>query len=93
MISPIIFFKRRTVFSQEPGDGNYYVYSGSIGKIMPSALFYGKETHVGEPLSGITAPYIASFLTQRMEWNLSLPRNGVGETTPFPVHSTKRFKT
>ncbi|WP_144555360.1 M20/M25/M40 family metallo-hydrolase [Bacillus sp. X1(2014)] len=80
-----LFLNGEPVFSQEPGDENYYVYSGSIGKIMPSALFYGKETHVGEPLSGITAPYIASFLTQRMEWNLSLQETVMGETTPLPV--------
>ena len=80
-----LFLNGEPVFSQEPGDENYYVYSGSIGKIMPSALFYGKETHVGEPLSGITAPYIASFLTQKMEWNLSLQETVRGETTPLPV--------
>lgn len=80
-----LFLNGEPVFSQEPGDRSFYVYSGSIGKIMPSALFYGKETHVGEPLSGITAPYIASFLTQRMEWNLSLQEKVEGETTPLPV--------
>lgn len=80
-----LFLNGEPVFTQEPGDRNYYVYSGSIGKIMPSALFYGKETHVGEPLSGITAPYIASFMTQRMEWNLSLQETVMGETTPLPV--------
>ena len=80
-----LFLNGEPVFSQEPGDRSYYVYSGSIGKIMPSALFYGKETHVGEPLSGITAPYIASFLTQQMEWNLSLQEKEMGETTPLPV--------
>ncbi|TWE08558.1 arginine utilization protein RocB [Neobacillus bataviensis] len=80
-----LFLNGEPVFTQEPGDRSYYIYSGSIGKIMPSALFYGKETHVGEPLSGITAPYIASFLTQRMEWNLSLQENVMGESTPLPV--------
>ncbi|WP_223594499.1 M20/M25/M40 family metallo-hydrolase [Neobacillus bataviensis] len=80
-----LFLNGEPVFTQEPGDKNYYVYSGSIGKIMPSALFYGKETHVGEPLSGITAPYIASFLTQRMEWNPMLQEREMGETTPLPV--------
>ena len=49
-----LFLNGEPVFTQEPGDRSFYVYSGSIGKIMPSALFYGKETHVGEPLSGIT---------------------------------------
>ncbi|GHH99598.1 M20/M25/M40 family metallo-hydrolase [Neobacillus kokaensis] len=80
-----LFLNGEPVFTQAPGDRNYYVYSGSIGKIMPSALFYGKETHVGEPLSGITAPYIASFLTQRMEWNLSMQETVLGEQTPLPV--------
>jgi arginine utilization protein RocB len=80
-----LFLNGEPVFTQEPGDSNYYVYSGSIGKIMPAALFYGKETHVGEPLSGITAPYIASFLTQRMEWNRNFQETVWGEMTPLPV--------
>jgi arginine utilization protein RocB len=80
-----LFLNGEPVFTQEPGDRNFYVYSGSIGKIMPSALFYGKETHVGEPLSGMTAPYIASFLTQLMEWNLSFQEKVKGETTPLPI--------
>jgi arginine utilization protein RocB len=80
-----LFLNGEPVFTQEPGDRSFYIYSGSIGKIMPSALFYGKETHVGEPLSGITAPYIASFLTERMEWNFSLQEKEMGETTPLPV--------
>lgn len=84
-LSYTLFLNGEPVFSQEPGDNNYYIYSGSIGKIMPSALFYGKETHVGEPLGGITAPFIASFLTQRIEWNDSLQEEVRGERTPLPV--------
>lgn len=80
-----LFLNGEPVFPQQPGDTKYYVYSGSIGKIMPSALFYGKETHVGEPLRGITAPFIASFLTQKMEWNMQLKETALGETTPYPV--------
>ncbi|MEH7389948.1 M20/M25/M40 family metallo-hydrolase [Bacillus sp. JJ1474] len=80
-----LFLNGEPVFTQEPGDRKYYVYSGTIGKIMPSALFYGKETHVGEPLSGITAPYIASFLTQQMEWNPGFQESVLGEKTPLPV--------
>ncbi|MFT4416159.1 M20/M25/M40 family metallo-hydrolase [Fredinandcohnia humi] len=80
-----LFVNGEPVFSQEPGDESFYVYSGSIGKIMPSALFYGKETHVGEPLAGITANYIASFLTQRMEWNSQFQESVMGEATPLPV--------
>ena len=80
-----LFLNSEPVFSQEPGDEKYYIYSGTIGKIMPSALFYGMETHVGEPLRGITANYIASYLTQRMEFNSLFQETVLGEKTPLPV--------
>lgn len=80
-----LFLNGEPSFSQTPADQNHYVYSGSIGKIMPTALIYGKETHVGEPLSGITANYIASFLTQQMEWNPLFKESDLGEETPLPV--------
>jgi arginine utilization protein RocB len=80
-----MFLNSEPTFSQEPGDMKNYIYSGSIGKIMPAALFYGKETHVGEPMKGITANYIASFLTQNMEWNKLFQETALGESTPLPV--------
>ncbi|MCZ2258609.1 M20/M25/M40 family metallo-hydrolase [Sporosarcina sp. G11-34] len=80
-----LFLNGEPSFSQGPEDNKEYIYSGTIGKIMPSALFYGKETHVGEPMRGITANYIASFLTQRMEWNPLFSESDLGETTPLPV--------
>ena len=84
-LSYTLFLNGEPVFSQEPGDPKEYIYSGSIGKIMPAALFYGKETHVGEPLKGITSTFMASFLTQRMEWNSVFEETDHGETTPLPV--------
>ncbi|HSJ38881.1 MAG TPA: M20/M25/M40 family metallo-hydrolase [Planococcus sp. (in: firmicutes)] len=86
----ILFLNGEPVFAQKPGDKGHYIYSGSIGKIMPSALFYGKETHVGEPLSGITSSYISTYLTHRMEWNPSFKETVYGETTPLPVTLTQR---
>lgn len=80
-----LFLNGEPVFTQEPGDPKYYIYSGTIGKIMPAALFYGKETHAGEPLSGITSPYIASFLTRKMEWNDEFQETDFDEITPLPV--------
>jgi len=80
-----LFLNSEPSFSQSPTDIEEYIYSGTIGKIMPAALFYGKETHVGEPLKGMTANYIASFLTQRMEWNELFRETDLGETTPLPV--------
>lgn len=80
-----LFLNSEPSFSQEPGDPNYYIYSGSIGKIMPAVLFYGKETHVGEPMSGMTANFMASFMTQQMEWNPLFRESDLGEKTPLPV--------
>lgn len=80
-----LFLNGEPVFTQEPGDPKYYIYSGTIGKIMPAALFYGKETHAGEPLSGITSPYMASFLTNKMEWNMNFQETVFDEQTPLPV--------
>ncbi|MGK7376978.1 M20/M25/M40 family metallo-hydrolase [Planococcus sp. 1R117A] len=80
-----MFFNSEPAFSQKPGDEKHYIYSGTLGKIMPAALFYGKETHVGEPLKGMTANFIASFLTQAMEWNSLFHENDLGESTPLPV--------
>jgi arginine utilization protein RocB len=80
-----LFLNSEPSFSQEPGDPNYYIYSGTIGKIMPAVLFYGKETHVGEPMGGMTANFMASFLTQHMEWNPLFRESDLGEKTPLPV--------
>src|SRR5690625_6942892 len=48
-----LFLNSEPVFSQVPDVHKHYIYTGTIGKMMPAALFYGKETHAGEPLSGL----------------------------------------
>lgn len=80
-----LFLNSEPVFSLQPLDTTHYMYTGSIGKILAASLFYGKETHAGEPLSGMTSPYIGSFMTQEMEWNELFQETVLGETTPLPV--------
>lgn len=80
-----LFLNSEPVFTQEPMDRAHYLYTGSMGKLLAAALFYGRETHAGEPLSGMTSPFIASFLTREMEWNDSFQETVLGETTPLPV--------
>lgn len=80
-----LFLNGEPVFSMNPTDTSYRIYSGSIGKIMPSALFFGKETHVGEPMSGMTSSLLAAFLTRRMEMNPLFKEEVFGEVTPLPV--------
>src|SRR5690625_7772282 len=78
-----LFLNSEPSFSQEPGDEQHYLYTGTIGKIMPAALFFGKETHAGEPLGGMTAHYIASFLTLHMERDPRRTDTDRGEATPL----------
>lgn len=80
-----IFLNSEPSFSQEPRDEQYYIYSGTIGKIMPSALFYGRATHAGEPLSGLTGHYMNTYLTQAMEFNEDFVEESHGEETPLPI--------
>ncbi|GLO65799.1 amino acid degradation protein [Oceanobacillus sp. E9] len=80
-----LFLNSEPTFRQEPTDNSHYIYTGTIGKVLAAALFYGKETHAGEPLSGMTSPYMASYLTQEMEWNSKFRETVRGESTPLPV--------
>lgn len=80
-----LFLNSEPAFRQEPMDPTHYLYTGTMGKLLAAALFYGKETHAGEPLSGLTSPYISSFMTREMEWNDLFQETDLGETTPLPV--------
>lgn len=72
-------------FQQESGDPSHSIYSGSIGKIMPGVLCYGIETHVGNPLSGLSSNYMNSYITQAIEYNRQFKEQFEGEFTPVPV--------
>ncbi|WP_249869988.1 M20/M25/M40 family metallo-hydrolase [Oceanobacillus saliphilus] len=80
-----LFLNSEPTFRQDPTDVSHYMYTGSIGKMLAASLFYGKETHAGEPLSGMTSPYISSFMTREMEWNDLFKETVFGETTPLPI--------
>jgi len=73
------------MFSQVPEDDQYYFYTGTIGKILPSVLCFGKETHVGEPLSGVNAAWMSSVFSQEMEWNEQLCEEVNGQLSPPPT--------
>lgn len=72
-------------FQQSEIDHKHYVYSGSIGKIMPGVLCYGKETHVGNPLDGLSSNYMMSYITQFIEYNDIFKETFENEETPLPV--------
>jgi len=74
------------VFPRFPGDPNNYLYTGSIGKVLPGFLCYGKETHVGEPFAGLNGNFMASQLTCELELNSSFCEVVEGESTPPPTN-------
>jgi arginine utilization protein RocB len=73
------------MFTRFPGDENKYIYTGSIGKLLPGFLCYGKETHVGEPFSGLNANYMASQITCELELNTQYCEFVEDEVTPPPT--------
>ncbi|MCF6408353.1 M20/M25/M40 family metallo-hydrolase [Pseudalkalibacillus salsuginis] len=74
------------IFTRYPGDTNQYVYTGSVGKLLPGYLCFGMETHVGEPFSGINANYMAAELTRELELNTAFCEMIDGEVTPPPTN-------
>lgn len=80
-----LFLNSEPSLTETSEDPTHYVYSGSIGKLMPAALFYGKETHAGQPLQGITSHYMAAYLTKEMELNEAFLETDFDEVTPLPI--------
>ena len=67
------------------GDMHRYVYTGTIGKLLPSFLVVGRESHGGEPFSGVDANLLASELIGDLSMNPDLCDHVRGQSTPPPV--------
>ena len=51
------------------GDPNRYLYTGTVGKIMPTFYVVGKETHAGEAFKGLDPNLLAAALTEKIDMN------------------------
>ncbi len=60
-------------------DPHRYIYTGSAGKLLPSFYIYGRETHVGDTLSGIDPTLISAEINRRINNNLDLTEEIRGE--------------
>ncbi|GAA0458502.1 M20/M25/M40 family metallo-hydrolase [Alkalibacillus silvisoli] len=78
------------MFRQYPDDQNMYLYTGSLGKVLPGFLCYGKETHVGEPFHGLNANLLISYLNKNLELNDAFLEKVGSEVTPPPVSLMNR---
>ncbi|MBV4431478.1 M20/M25/M40 family metallo-hydrolase [Clostridium tyrobutyricum] len=67
-----------------PGDNKKYVYTGAVGKILPSFYIAGQETHVGQCFEGLNPNQIASELIKDINLNTDLCDGYKGEYTLPP---------
>ena len=74
------------MFARYPGDVTKYIYTGTIGKINAAFHCYGKETHVGEPFSGLNANLMVSHVNTELELNPALCERVEREVTPPPTN-------
>ena len=56
-----------------------YVYSGTVGKLLPSFYIIGDPTHVGEPFRGVDANQLAAELVRRVNLNVTLSDHWPGD--------------
>lgn len=68
-----------------PGDENRYIYYGSIGKLLPSFVAFGKESHVGSAFSAFDPNLLIAEVTKRMSLNTELCDVVQGEVTMPPI--------
>lgn len=73
--------------TNDAGDGTLgrAAYLGSVGKLLPSVLVIGRETHAAYPLDGLGAAYLAAAITYRLEAHPDLADEAEGEVAPPPV--------
>ncbi len=55
--------------AQYPGDEAYYLFRGSVGKIMPVFYIRTLETHAGDPFAGLDANLVLAELITEINLN------------------------
>ncbi|WP_100371802.1 M20/M25/M40 family metallo-hydrolase [Bacillus sp. FJAT-45037] len=72
-------------FTSFPGDEAKYIYTGSVGKMLPLVCAVGRETHVGEPLAGVNASWMISEVVCEMELSDRFVEEEDGDLVPPPT--------
>jgi arginine utilization protein RocB len=68
-----------------PGDPHRYIYTGTVGKLLPTFLVIGQPSHAGDPFDGLDANLLAAELVRDLSMNDDLCDHVRGQTTPPPV--------
>lgn len=72
-------------FPKYPGDNNRYIYTGTVGKLLPVFYCTGKETHAGDPFSGLNPNLLTAKIIEKIEQNPELSDEAAGYRVPAPV--------
>lgn len=72
-------------FPKYPGDEKKYIYTGTIGKVLPAFYCVGRETHACEPFSGLNPNLLVAKIIEKIDSNPELCDSADGVTTPPPV--------
>ena len=62
-----------------------FVYLGTVGKILPSFVCIGKESHVGNPFGGFDPNLLLSVLNTKISLNAKLCDKVEGKTSVPPI--------
>jgi arginine utilization protein RocB len=71
--------------AEHPGDPHRYVYTGTVGKLLPTCLVIGAESHVGQPYEGLDAALLAAELARDLSMDDTLADRAHGQVAPPPV--------
>jgi len=73
-----------------PGDPHRYIYTGTVGKLLPSLFVVGQAAHAGDPFAGLDANLLLAELVRDLSMNTTLCDAVGREVAPPPVtlHAT-----
>lgn len=72
-------------FPRYPGDTGRYLYTGTMGKLLPVFYCVGRETHAGEPLSGLNPNLLTAKIVEKLESQPRWSDEADGVWAPPPV--------
>jgi arginine utilization protein RocB len=73
------------VSARFPGDDQRPVYTGSVGKLLPSFFAVGQTSHAGEPFAGLDANLLLAEIIGEVSMNPAYCETVRGQTTAPPV--------
>jgi len=73
-----------------PGDPHRYIYTGTVGKLLPSLFVVGQAAHAGDPFAGLDANLLLAELVRDLSMDTALCDTVGREVAPPPVtlHAT-----